>query len=164
MNLARIVPAFACSAGLGLVVFGFFGCACGHFGTIVSRRTVVSGAEVMDVYGFGALLRPMGHDPGFTLGYRHASYVYPLATQPAAETPTTEWSWFHAPLPAVVPLLQASKTVGIEAQATADIRRCTIGYLSQLLTIGGSPNESELVRVHYAPARPLETVLVYRKD
>ena len=139
------------------------GCACGNYGTLVSRRTVVRGAEIVDVFACGVLLRPIGSDTGLSFGYRHASYIYPVATEEEAIA-TTQWHLFHAPLSSSPPLLRASTTLGIEAQLTPEIKRCTVGYLDQVLTVGGSPNESRIVKLHYPRSRPEETTLAYQAE
>src|SRR6187401_341229 len=60
-----------------LIAFVSTGCAYGRFGTLAARRTITPNAEVIDVYGVGALLQPLGVDGGFTFGWRHATYIYP---------------------------------------------------------------------------------------
>jgi hypothetical protein len=149
---------------LGVLSMALAGCAFGNHGTLVARRTIARGAEVIDTFAFGALVRPIGADSGISFGYRHASYIYPLDPAKAAEEPRTQWYWFHAPPALQRPLLRASTSIGLETQFTPEIRRCTLGYLSQMLTIGGSPHESKIVKLHYARRYPLETTLEYRED
>lgn len=158
---------FFASIGFALaLVVVLTGCACGNHGTLVARRTVVPGAEIIDVFAFGALFRPLGFDTGLSFGYRHASYIYPLPAPAAknAESPTVEWHWFYAPPAPGPPLLRASTTIGVEAQVTPEIKRCTLGYLDQVLTIGGGPTDSMLVKLFYDRHHPLQTALQYRKD
>jgi hypothetical protein len=144
------------------IAFAQSGCAVGPFGTIIARRTVANGAEIVDTYAFGALARPLGVDRGLTLGYRHASYLYPLLdTEQEARGST--WRWGFAPIPARPPLLRASTTIGVEAQLTAEVQRCTIGYLDQVLTIAGRADESRIVKLHYPRSRPQDATLDYQE-
>jgi hypothetical protein len=117
----------------------------------------------MDIFAFGALLRPFGFDKGLTFGYRHTSYIFPLPAE-TGESPSAQWLWFYAPSATTPPLLRASTSIGIETQFTPEIKRCTVGYLDQVLTIGGGPTDSMLVKLFYDRRHPLQTALQYRKD
>ena len=165
MDSTASAPLFG-SIGVALLGMAMLtGCACGNHGTLVARRTVVSGAEIVDVFAFGALLRPLGFDAGLTFGYRHASYIFPVASETADDLrPSVQWHWFRAPSVPSPPLLRAITTLGIEAQLTSEIQRCTIGYLEQVLTVAGSPTESKIVKLRYKRRHPVETTLAYHAD
>lgn len=144
---------FACAA----LALACSGCAIGNHGTLLARRTVAGGAEILDVYAFGLLIRPGGFDAGISLGYRHATYIFPLAS--IAEPRGSDWRWFHAPVPAADPLVTASTSLGLETQFTPDIRRITLGYLDQMIIGGGSPQESRAVSLRYKRSDPSLTYL-----
>ena len=135
-------------------------CTLANYGTLLSRRTTTHGAEIVEVFALGAQLRPLGFDTGLSLGYRHAAYIFPLAVA-NNDRPRTEWAWFRVPALAGAPLLRASTSLGLETQFTPGIKRCTLGYLDQILTDGGGPGESRIVKLHYERRDPLKTRLEF---
>ena len=148
--------------GLAAVALAQAGCALGPYGTLLARRTVAAGAEIVDTYAFGALARPLGADRGLSFGYRHASYLYPLA-EGEQEPRGSAWHCGYAPIPARAPLLRASTTIGVEGQFTPEIQRCTVGYLDQVLTVAAHGDQSRVVKLHYRRSRPEETTLDYQE-
>src|SRR5690349_4972852 len=114
---------FASYARVGLVlrqvlgylcIAGFGGCAYGNNGFIVARHTLTRTAEVVDIYSFGAQVRSTDFDRGATIGYRRASYVYPLGEERSSQTSHTDI--FHTALPAAAPILLANTAIGLEMQ------------------------------------------------
>ncbi len=145
---------------LMLVIVCFPGCAFGNHGTLLTRRTMVKNAEILDVYAVGLLLRTSSVDGGFSLGYRHATFIYPLeADLVDASERGSEWFWFRAPLRTEHPLLRASTSIGLETQFTPEIKRFGLGYLDQVLIDGGAADESRVVKLSYNRDAPANTIL-----
>ena len=134
------------------------GCACGRAGTLAARRTVTRGAEVIDVYAFGALLRPRGADSGGTLGWRHATYIYPRAAGDGAAE-GTHWTFGWAPLHAEAPFFLATRSLGAELARYPGIVQMHAGFRADAFTFGGAAEESRTVLFHYRDDAPAQTFL-----
>jgi hypothetical protein len=135
------------------------GCAIGATGVITARHTRTPTATVVDLYSFGVQLRPSAFDGGVTLGYRHVTYIYPRAASTTAEAPARV-QWLRCDVPAGPPILLASRSVGVELQATQRGSRLSLGYLSQTtVTSPVGPHESCLLQLDYEPAQPQNTVV-----
>ena len=139
------------------------GCAFGHHGTLLARRTLVKGAEVVDVHALGLLVRPTSIDGGLTVGYRHATYIFPRESI-ADEEPRSDWLWFHAPLGDELPLLRTSTSLGLELQWMPEIKRVSLGYLDQVVTDGGGAEDSRIVRLHFNRHDALATTLEIKPE
>jgi hypothetical protein len=129
---------------------------------MIGRRTVVPRAEIVDVFAIGLLVRPSDFDCGLTFGYRHATYIYPL--RDVFQEKDSKWFYFHGPALERSPLLRATTSFGFEAQLTPEVKRCTVGYLDQLLIDGGNAEKSKTVKLHYERNRPARTRLKWTSD
>ncbi len=134
------------------------GCACGRVGTLAARRTLTRGAEVIDVYAFGALLRPRGADSGGTLGWRHATYIYPRAAGDGAEA-GTHWTWGWAPLPAEAPFFLATRSLGAEVARYPGIVQAHAGFRMDAFTFAAPHDASRSVQFTYRDDAPEQTFL-----
>lgn len=149
-HLLRCAALFACVL--------FAGCACGRVGTLATRQTLTPTAEVVEVYGFGALLRPTPHDGGLSLGYRRATYIYPrLAgdTRPVGET--MHWGW--APLRDELPFFLGTQETGLEFQTVAGRTMLHAGYVDQSFSFVARADESRRGSFFYLRPHPERTVL-----
>lgn len=134
------------------------GCACGRAGTLAARRTVTRGAEIIDVYAVGALLRPQGADSGGTLGWRHATYIYPRPAGDGAEE-GTRWTFGWAPLREEAPFFLATRSLGAEIAHYPGLVQAHAGYRADAFTFAARTDESRIVRFSYRPAAPEQTFL-----
>lgn len=135
------------------------GCAVGSSGVVSARHTRTPSAHVIDVYTFGLHVRPSAFDRGATLGYRHATYIYPSGGWDAL-TGSSRREWLRCKLPPGSPILLASRSTGLELQATERVSRLSLGYLSQTtLSSPVRPEESCVLQIDYEPAQPENTTL-----
>ena len=137
------------------------GCACGRFGTLVARRTFTRTAEVVDVYGFGALLRPAGSDAGISLGWRHATYVYPREPGDGAAEGTL-WNYGCVHLHREGPFFLVARGLGAELLVFPGFTRLHVGYAEDAFTFAASIGADRAVSFHYRPSRPAATRLVIK--
>ena len=134
------------------------GCACGRFGTLAARRTITPSAEVIDVYGLGALLRPGGVDGGLTFGWRHATYIYPRVTGDEAEE-GARWTFGLVPQRREEPFFLAATSVGGEVTKYPAVLQAHVGFRTDSYTFAARPEESLVVRFSYRPSAPEKTTL-----
>ncbi len=133
-------------------------CACGRLGTLAQRRTMTKDAEVSDVYGVGALLRMRGVDGGFTLGWRHATYIYPrVSSDGAAEG--TRWTIGWVPRHTADPFFLAIRSVGAEVAKYPAELRAHVGFRMDAFTFAACIGESRVVKFSYRPSSPRQTRL-----
>ena len=151
-----MLPALHCLP-LALLLLALPGCACGRYGTVVARRTLTPTAEVVEVYGVGALLRPWACDAGLSLGWRHATYVYPRAEDGAPAG--SRWSWGFAPVRAETPFFLAARGLGLEALYYPGFLRAHAGYSADFFTFAARAEESRLADFHYRAGAPGDTRL-----
>lgn len=134
------------------------GCACGRVGTLAARRTLTASAEVVDVYGFGALLRPGGVDGGGTLGWRHATYIYPRLATGAGEE-SVDWTWGWVPEPRATPFFLVARSLGGEVALFPDLLQAHLGFRMDAFTFAAAAGESRVVNFTYRPDDPGQTIL-----
>lgn len=134
------------------------GCACGRYGTLAARHTITSSADVIDVYGVGALLRPKGVDGGLTLGWRHATYIYPrLATDESEEG--ERWTFGRMPPRLGNPFFLAARSVGGEVAKYPGVLQAHVGFRSDAFTFAAHMGESRTVKFFYRASEPAKTIL-----
>ena len=134
------------------------GCACGRFGTLAQRRTVTGNAEVIDVFGVGALLRVGGVDGGFTVGWRHATYVYPrLKEDGAAEGMRWNFGWLSRRR--AEPFFLAVRSVGVAITKYPAVLQAHVGFRTDAFTFAACSGESRVVKFSYRPGAPGKTSL-----
>ena len=134
------------------------GCACGRVGTLAARRTITPTAEVIDVFGVGALLRPGGFDAGFTLGWRHATYVFPRA---AADNfvEGQSWTWGSVPRHSGEPFFLGARSIGGEVAKYPSMLQAHLGYRIDTFTFAALAGESRVVNFTYRAGEPGKTIL-----
>lgn len=137
------------------------GCACGHLGTLAQRRTITGNAEVIDVYGIGALLRPWGVDGGFTFGWRHATYIYPRLREDGEEE-AVRWSFGWLPRRRAEPFFLASTSLGAGITKYPSGIHVHAGFRMDAFTFAASAGESRVVKFHYRPGAPGKTSLTMK--
>ena len=136
----------------------FAGCACGRFGTLAARRTITGNAEVIDVYAVGALLRPQAVDGGFTLGWRHVTYIYPrLALDDAEEG--AHWTLGWVPRHRGTPFFLAARSLGGEVASYPGVLQAHAGFRTDAFTFAARAEESRVVCFAYRDGAPEKTVL-----
>ena len=151
--LAPMVGGFAL-----LIALVSASCACGRFGTLAQRRTITGDAEVSDVYGVGALLRMQGVDGGFTLGWRHATYIYPrLPGDGAVEG--VRWTFGWVPPRRADPFFLAICSVGAEVAKYPDVLQAHAGFRMDAFTFAACSRDSRVVSFFYEPGSPEKTRL-----
>ena len=135
-------PVIRAARGIALLSsLSLAGCAYGHFGTLVARRTLTPTAEVVKVAGWGLLLRPAEADAGLSLGYRQATYIYPRLpddTRPVGDS--TFWGW--APVRAELPFFLGTRAAGIELQSVAGFSMLHAGLVDQSFCFVARVDES----------------------
>lgn len=134
------------------------GCACGRYGTLAARRTITANAEVIDVYGLGALLRPGGVDGGFTFGWRHATYIYPRLQADGAKE-GVRWTFGWTPQHRESPFFLAAQSVGGEITKYPTMLQAHVGIRTDAFTFAASNDESRLVNFSYRAGAPGKTIL-----
>lgn len=134
------------------------GCACGRVGTLAARRTVTPTAEVIDVFGFGALLRPGGFDAGFTLGWRHATYIFPRAAADEFEEGQS-WTWGVVPRHTGEPFFLGARSIGGEVAKYPSMLQAHLGYRTDTFTFAALAGESRVVNFNYHADAPGQTIL-----
>ena len=139
------------------------GCACGHYGTLIARRTLTPTAEVVKVSGCGLLLRPADADAGLSLGYRQATYIYPRLpedTRPAGDS--IFWGW--APVRAELPFFVGTRTAGIELQNVAGFSMLHAGLVDQSFCFVARVDESVRGSFSYRRTEPEHTILTLFRE
>lgn len=137
------------------------GCACGRVGTLTARRTLTPTAEVLEVTGWGVLLRPTKSDGGLSVGYRRATYIYPrIAGDARPVGQTFHWGW--VPTRMELPYFLGTRTVGLEMQAIAGFAMLHAGYVDQSLSFMAAPGDSRHGLFSYLAPHPERTVLMLR--
>jgi hypothetical protein len=134
------------------------GCACGRVGTLAQRRTLTETAEVIDVYGVGALLRPSGVDAGFALGWQHATYIYPRLPEDRMGE-GARWSFGWLPQRRADPFFLALSGVGAGVVKYPTILQSYVGFRMDAITFAASDGESRAVKFFYQPGAPEKTRL-----
>lgn len=134
------------------------GCACGRFGTLAQRRTITGNAEVIDVYGVGAFLRPWGVDGGFTFGWHHATYIYPRFRGDGLEE-GAHWSFGWLPRRRTEPFFLAATSVGLGVTKYPTVIQAHVGFRMDAFTFAACAGESRMVKFHYRPGAPGKTTL-----
>ena len=134
------------------------GCACGRLGTLAQRRTVTGNAEVIDMYGVGALLRVGGVDGGFTFGWRHATYVYPRLKEDGARE-GMRWSFGYMSRRRTEPFFLAVRSVGAEITKYPAVLQAHVGFRTDAFTFAACSGESRVVKFSYRPGAPGKTSL-----
>jgi hypothetical protein len=142
----------------GVAIMALSGCACGRLGTLVARQTLTPTAEVLEITGWGLLLRPTKYDGGLSLGYRHATYIYPrLASDTRPVGQTRHWGW--VPARAELPFFLRTREIGVELQTVAGFSMLHAGYVEHSLTFVAEVGESRRGLFSYHPSSPERTVL-----
>lgn len=142
----------------GMLALLATGCACGRYGTVAARRTLTQTAEVIEVYGFGALLRPGGVDGGFTLGWRHATYICPrISRDEAAASP--RWTFGIVPELRVEPFFLAATSIGGEVVKYPTVLQAHVGIRTDAFTFAARADESRVVSFRYVAGAPDQTIL-----
>lgn len=153
------MPANALQLSLAiLLALIFTGCACGRFGTLAARRTVTASAEVIDVYGVGALLRPGGVDGGFTFGWRHATYIYPRLLTDGADEGVC-WTFGWVPQHRDNPFFLAARSFGGEVTKYPTVLQANLGFRTDAFTFAARADESRVVNFTYRASDPGKTIL-----
>ena len=134
------------------------GCACGRIGTLAARRTITASAEIIDVYAFGALLRPRAVDGGFTLGWRHATYIYPRLAGDGAEE-GARWTFGWAPQRDETPFFLAARSLGGEVASLPGVLHAHAGFRADAFTFAARADESRTVLFSYRDDAPGQTFL-----
>jgi hypothetical protein len=134
------------------------GCAYGRFGTLAARRTLTPNAEVIDVYGVGALLRTGGVDGGFTFGWRHATYIYPRASTDESEE-GSHWTVGWVPRRIDEPFFLAARSIGGEITKYPSVLQAHLGFRTDVFTFAARAEESRVVNFSYRAGAPGKTVL-----
>lgn len=134
------------------------GCACGRFGTLAQRRTITSNAEVIDVYGVGALLRLRGVDGGFTFGWRHATYIYPRLKEDGAGE-GMRWTLGCLSRRRAEPFFLAVRSVGAAITKYPAVLQGHVGFRTDAFTFAACSGESRVVKFFYRPGAPGKTTL-----
>jgi hypothetical protein len=134
------------------------GCACGRFGTLAGRRTVTASAEVIDVYGMGALLRPGGVDGGFTFGWRHATYIYPRFQADGANE-GARWTFGWVPKRSEEPFFLAVSSIGGQVAKYPTVVQAHVGFRTDVFTFAARAGESRVVNFTYRAGVPGKTIL-----
>ena len=141
-----------------MVVLLCAGCACGRVGTLASRRTITGSADIIDVYAFGALLRPQAVDGGFTLGWRHATYIYPRIAGDGAEEGAS-WTFGWAPQRRETPFFLAARSLGGEVASHPGVIQAHAGFRADAFTFAARADESRVVLFSYRDDAPGQTYL-----
>lgn len=139
------------------------GCACDRVGTLVARQTLTATAEVVEVTGWGVLLRPTKYDGGLSIGYRRATYIYPrLAgdTRPVGQL--TRWGWM--PWRPELPFYLGTRQIGLEFQTVAGLSMLHAGYVDQSLCFMAEAGDSRTGQFSYLQPHPERTVLAIRGE
>ena len=152
-----MVPIFACIALL--VALSVAGCAFGRLGTLAERRTLTSNAEVIDVYGVGALFRLRGVDGGFTFGWRHATYIYPRHAQDGMQE-GVRWTYGLLPRRGADPFFLAVCSIGAEVAKYPSMLVAHLGFRTDAFTFAARAEESRIVNFSYRPRHPGHTRLL----
>ena len=134
------------------------GCACGRVGTLAARRTVTPTAEVIDVFGIGALLRPGGWDAGCTLGWRHATYIFPRTAADVSEEGQS-WTWGWVPRHPEELFFLATRSVGGQVAKYPSLLQAHLGYRTDTFTFAAQAGESRVVNFTYRAGAPGQTIL-----
>lgn len=146
-----------------LACFFLGGCAYGRFGTLVARQTLTSTAQVVEVYGFGVLVRPTAYDGGVSLGYRRATYIYPRLAgdlRPVGET--MYWGW--APLRPELPFYLDTQQAGAEWQVVPGNAMIHAGLVYQSFSFVAKAEESRMGSFFYQRPHPERTILALRSE
>lgn len=154
-----IVLTLACVAVL-IALFAA-GCASGRLGTQAERRTVTANAEVVDVYGVGALMRLRGVAGGFTFGWRHATYVYPRHAQDGMQE-GVRWTYGWLPRRGADPFFLAVCSIGAEFAKYPGMIAAHVGFRTDAFTFAARADESRVVNFSYRPLFPKRTRLCMR--
>ena len=155
-SFSVFAPTLGC---VGLVIALLFtGCACGRIGTLAERRTVTRRAEVIDVYGFGALFRLRGVDGGFTFGWRHATYIYPRAADDGMHE-GVRWTYGWLPHRDSDPFFLAVCSIGAEVAKYPSMLVAHLGFRTDAFTFAAREGESRVVNFSYRPHSPQNTRL-----
>lgn len=138
------------------------GCACGRLGTHVARQTLTPTAEVVEVTGWGVLLRPTKYDGGLSIGWRRATYIYPrLAEDTRPVGQSMHWGW--VPWRAELPFFLGTREIGLEFQTVAGLSTLHAGYIDQCLSFVAKDGDSRSGLFSYLRPHPERTVLAIRE-
>lgn len=143
---------------VGMLALLATGCACGRYGTVVARRTLTPTAEVIEVYGFGALLRPGGVDGGFTLGWRHATYICPRLSRDEPED-GARWTFGLVPELRAEPFFLAATSIGGDVVKYPTVLQAHVGIRTDAFTFAAQADESRVVAFRYRAGAPGQTIL-----
>ncbi|MCE9610735.1 MAG: hypothetical protein K8R23_11125 [Chthoniobacter sp.] len=143
---------------VGMLALLATGCACGRYGTVAARRTLTKTAEVIDVYGFGALLRPGGVDGGFTLGWRHATYIGPRLSHDETDV-CARWTFGLVPEMCAEPFFLAATSLGGEVVKYPTVLQAQVGLRTDAFTFAAHADESRVVAFRYVAGAPEQTIL-----
>jgi hypothetical protein len=133
------------------------GCASvGESGIVWSRTSVAPNGLVIESYTVGCGVSPHTETGGVIFGWRHVAYIYPGKDEPD-RTRVAGWRWFYTPLPGELPLSVASNSVGASLDTNAGHVGFNFGLHSRFAS-RVRVDRPQVVRLHYRPFRPEETV------
>ena len=141
-----------------LSAFASGGCVCNRFGTLAARRTVTATAEVVDVYGIGAVLRTNAADAGITLGWRHVTYVRPLENA-RGQGRGGHWTLGWLPRRSGTPFFLAARSFGFDLSHYPQYFCAHAGYAEEAFTFVARSDESLTIDFHYLATDPMQTRL-----
>jgi hypothetical protein len=121
-----------------------------------SRTIIAPNALVIESYTAGCGVSPHSETGGITFGWRHVTYVYPRKNEPDRAR-MAGWRWFYTSLPGELPVSVASNTVGAGLDTNASAVGLNFGFHS-LFASRVRVDRSQVVRLHYRPSCPEETV------
>jgi hypothetical protein len=100
------------------------GCAVNGTGLVVGRVMSGQGAEVVEVYALGGILRTDAFSPGLTVGGTKATLIYPVLDAKRADS---GWWWLHVPLPKRNPVVLDLRAVGVDLSLVEGVVDLTLG-------------------------------------
>lgn len=164
LHAQRFGLRFGLSALAALVTSGCLSsCACGRLGALVARQTLTPTADVLEVAGWGVLLRPTKYDGGVSIGYRRATYIYSRRAgdfRPVGQS--LHWGW--VPGRAELPFFIGTRELGVAFQTVAGRSMLHAGYVDQGLCFAAEADQSLRGLFRYRQSHPERTVLVINAE